>query len=145
MPVFLSARQHGTKAAGSPAFNFDKQQVLFYSTAMSNSAPETYYRITYREPKDGQIVTLKARRVDDSSLGLSFIALSDFLFDTDSLVVNPAEEDLKKHFAVVKTLHLSIYTVLSIEEVGAEHKGLAFEKDKSNLVVFPATPRPPKP
>jgi len=112
---------------------------------MSNNARETFYLITYREPKDGQIVTLKSRKVADSSLGLSFIALSDFVFDTDSLVVNPAEEDLKKHFAAVKTLHLSIYTVLSIEEVGAEHKGLTFEKDRSNLVVFPTTPRPPKP
>jgi len=112
---------------------------------MSNNARETFYLITYREPKDGQIVTLKSRRVADSSLGLSFIALSDFIFDTDSLVVNPAEEDLKKRFAAVKTLHLSIYTVLSIEEVGTEHKGLTFEKDRSNLVVFPTTPRSPKP
>jgi hypothetical protein len=138
--------QRGTKQPAAPrtVFSFDKNHVLFYSTDMSNSAPETYYRITYREPKDGQILTLKARRVADSSLGLSFIALSDFMFDTESLVVNPTEEDLKKHFTNVKTLHLSIYTVLSIEEVGAEHKGLAFEKDKSNLVVFPTTPRPPK-
>ena len=111
---------------------------------MQASAKETFYLITYREPKDGQIVTLKSRKVADSSLGLSFIALSDFIFDTDSLVVNPAEEDLKKHFAAVKTLHLSIYTVLSIEEVGPENRGLAFEKDKSNLVVFPTTPRTPK-
>jgi hypothetical protein len=112
---------------------------------MTSSTKETYYLITYREPKDGQIVTLKSRRVTDSSLGLSFIALSDFIFDTDGLVVNPAEEDLKKRFAAVKTLHLSIYTIVSIEEVGTDHIGLAFEKDKSNLVVFPTTPRPPKP
>jgi hypothetical protein len=112
---------------------------------MSGSAKDTYYLITYREPKDGQIVTLKSRRVTDSSLGLSFIALSDFIFDTDGLVVNPAEEDLKKRFSAVKTLHLSIYTVVSIEEVGTDHSGLAFEKDKSNLVVFPTTPRPSKP
>jgi len=111
---------------------------------MSNGTKESYYLITYREPKDGQIVTLKSRKVSDSSLGLSFIALSDFIFDTNGLVVNPAEEDLKKHFTNVRTLHLSIYTVLSIEEVGSEHKGLAFEKDKSNLVVFPTTPRPTK-
>ena len=127
------------------AFCFDKQSIIFYSMNMSNNARETYYLITYREPKDGQIVTLKSRRVADSSLGLSFIALSDFIFDTDSLVVNPAEEDLKKRFAAVKTLHLSIYTVLSVEEVGPENKGLTFEKDKSNLVVFPTTPRTPKP
>lgn len=111
---------------------------------MSNSIKDTYYLVTYRDPKDGQVISLKAKKVTDSSLGLSFIALSDFLFEADSLVVNPAEEDLKKRFSAVKTIHLSIYSVLSIEEVGLEQKSLTFEKDKSNLVVFPSTPRPPK-
>jgi hypothetical protein len=139
------SRQSNSRITGRyGAFYFDKHCNISYCSNMSNSTKESYYIITYREPKDGQIVTLKARSVSDSSLGLSFIALSDFIFDTNGLVVNPAEEDLKKRFAAVKTLHLSIYTVLSIEEVGAEHKGLAFEKDKSNLVVFPTTPRPPK-
>jgi len=111
---------------------------------MSNSIKDTYYLVTYRDPKDGQTISLKAKKVTDSSLGLSFIALSDFIFASDMLVVNPAEEDLKKRFSSVKTIHLSIYSVLSIEEIGLEQKDLAFEKDKSNLVVFPSTPRPPK-
>jgi hypothetical protein len=111
---------------------------------MSNSIKDTYYLVSYRDPKDGQTVSLKAKKVTDSSLGLSFIALSDFMFESDMLVVNPAEEDLKKRFSSVKTIHLSIYSVLSIEEVGLEQKDLSFEKDKSNLVVFPSIPRPPK-
>ena len=111
---------------------------------MSNSIKDTYYLVTYRDPKDGQTVSLKAKKVTDSSLGLSFIALSEFIFESDMLVVNPAEEDLKKRFSSVKTIHLSIYSVLSIEEIGLEQKDLSFEKDKSNLVVFPSTPRPPK-
>ena len=111
---------------------------------MANSIKDTYYLVTYRDPKDGQTISLRAKKVTDSSLGLSFIALSDFMFESDMLVVNPAEEDLKKRFSSVKTIHLSIYSVLSIEEVGLEQKDLAFEKDKSNLVVFPSTPRPSK-
>ncbi len=111
---------------------------------MQDISKDTYFIITYREPKDGQVVSLKAHNVTDSSLGLSFISISDFYFETDSLVVNPAEEDLKKRFASVKTLHLSIYTIISIEEVGKDHKGLQFEKDRSNLVVFPGTQRPQK-
>ena len=107
---------------------------------MANSIKDTYYLVTYRDPKDGQTISLKAKKVTDSSLGLSFIAM----FESDMLVVNPAEEDLKKRFSSVKTIHLSIYSVLSIEEVGLEQKDLAFEKDKSNLVVFPSTPRPSK-
>ncbi len=63
---------------------------------MSNSIKDSYYLVTYRDPKDGQTVSLKAKKVTDSSLGLSFIALSDFIFEAETLVVNPAEEDLKK-------------------------------------------------
>ena len=57
---------------------------------MSNSIKDTYYLVTYRDPKDGQIISLKVKKVTDSSLGLSFIALSDFMFESDMLVVNPA-------------------------------------------------------
>lgn len=97
---------------------------------------ETMYLITYRNAKDGKVVTLKAKTVTDSSLGLSFVAISDFLFDTKSVVINPEEEDQKRQFEGVKTLHLSIYSIISIEEVGEDHKGLRFKKDKSNLVVL---------
>lgn len=97
---------------------------------------KTFYIINYKDPKDNKTVALKAGKVSDSSLGLSFISVSDFIFDSGTLVVNPAEEDLKRRFEHVKTLHLSIYTILSIEEVGPDHNGLKFKKDKSNLVVL---------
>jgi hypothetical protein len=82
--------------------------------------------------------------VTDSSLGLSFIAVSGFVFSSSTLVVNPEEEDLKRRLGNVKTLHLSIYTVISIEEIGTSHKGLQFKKDKSNLLVLPGTVQPAK-
>lgn len=110
---------------------------------MSSSSKDTYFIVTYREPSEGKIVSLKAKTVTDSSLGLSFITISDFIFDTGSLVVNPVEEEMKKRFEGVKSLHLSIYSIISIEEVGAEHKGLKFQKDKSNLVVFSSEQPPP--
>lgn len=106
---------------------------------MTSKSKNTHFIITYRDPLDAKIVTLKAGAVTDSSLGLSFIAISDFIFESNTLVVNPAEEDLKKRFELVKTLHLSIYTILSIEEVGKGHKGLSFKKDKSNLLVLPGS------
>ena len=103
---------------------------------MARKKEETMYLITYRNAKDAKVVTLKAKTVTDSSLGLSFVAISDFLFDTKSVVINPEEEDQKRQFEGVKTLPLSIYSIVSIEEVGEEHKGLKFKKDKSNLVVL---------
>ena len=110
---------------------------------MAKKKEETFYLITYRDAKDAKVLTLKAKTVSDSSLGLSFVAISDFIFDTKSVVINPEEEDQKRQFEGVKTLHLSIYTILSIEEVGENHKGLKFKKDKSNLVILsPEQPQP---
>jgi hypothetical protein len=110
---------------------------------MAKKKEETFYLITYRDAKDAKVLTLKSKTVIDSSLGLSFVAISDFVFDTKSVVINPEEEDQKRQFEGVKTLHLSIYAIISIEEVGEEHKGLKFKKDRSNLVVFsPEQPQP---
>ena len=103
---------------------------------MVQKPKDTFFIVTYRDMQEDKVLSLKARMVTDSSLGLSFVAISDFVFETESLVLNPAEEDQKKRFEGVKCLHLSIYTIISIEEVGAEHKGLKFKKDKSNLVVL---------
>jgi len=109
---------------------------------MAKKKEETFYLITYREAKDAKILTLKAKKVTDSTLGLSFVAISNFVFDTKSVVINPEEEDQKRQFDGVKTLHLSIYSIISIEEVGEAHKGLKFQKDKSNLVVLSTEQQP---
>ena len=111
---------------------------------MAKKKEETFYLITYRDAKDAKVLTLKAKTVTDSTLGLSFVAISDFVFDTQSVVINPEEEDQKRQFEGVKTLHLSIYSIISIEEVGPAHKGLHFKKDKSNLLVLPGTAQPPE-
>ncbi len=94
-----------------------------------------YYVVTYRDLKEDKVVSLKARAVKDSTLGLSFISISDFVFDTTSVVVSPQEDYLRKRFENIKCLHISIYSILSIEEVG-EKTALKFQKDKSNLVVI---------
>ena len=94
------------------------------------------YVITYREPKSGELTTLKAKNIHDSSLGLSFIAISEFVFETSSILVDPQLESRMAEFENIKTLHLSIYSVVSIAEVGDHLKPLAFNKDKSNLVVL---------
>jgi len=111
---------------------------------MAKKKEETFFLITYRDAKDAKVLTLKAKTVTDSSLGLSFVAISDFVFDTQSVVINPEEEDQKRQFEGVRTLHLSIYAIISIEEVGENHKGLKFKKDKSNLVVLTSEPSAPK-
>ena len=107
---------------------------------------DTYFIITYRDPKENKIVECKAKKIVDSSLGLSFVAVSDFVFTSkNSVVVDPTEEYLQKRLENVKSLHLSIYSIVSIEEVGLQHGGLKFANDKSNLVVLngPGAPEAP--
>jgi hypothetical protein len=104
---------------------------------MGQPDPHTHYEITYRDPRSEQICTLRARSISDSSLGLSFVAVSDFVFEQGSTIINPAEEALRTRLAKVRSLHLSIYTILAVEEVGDRHEGLQFQHDRSNLVVLP--------
>ncbi len=102
-------------------------------------AAKNHYVVHYRNPADGKTVSLKARTIRDSSLGLTFVAISDFILKSDSLVVNPEEEAQQKRFESIKTLHISIYHIISIEEVGTSPDGLTFKKDRSNLVMLPGT------
>ncbi|MCJ8275881.1 MAG: DUF1820 family protein [Bdellovibrionales bacterium] len=103
---------------------------------MSKKDDKSCFLIDYRDPKDGLAVSVKARKVEDSTLGISFVAISDFVFDTDSILVNPEEEAKKLKFENIETLHLSIYSILSIAEIGENNKGLEFKNDKSNLLVL---------
>ena len=102
------------------------------------------YVVTYRDPKDGELTTLKAKKITDSSLGLSFIALSDFVFETSSILVDPQVESRKAEFENINTFHLSIYSVVSIAEVGEHLKPLSFANDKGKLVVLHQD-NPPQP
>jgi hypothetical protein len=96
--------------------------------------------VTYRDPegnpKEGAVSTIKVRTVADSELGPSFICLSDFVW-ASSRLANPAEDALKARFADTRRLHLSVFMILSIAELGPDHPGLDLEADRSNLVVLP--------
>ena len=97
---------------------------------------ETHFVVTYKEPKEGKVVSIKARTIRDSSLGPAFVEISDFVFDDNPLIVDVTAENFKDHFINVKKLHLGIYHIVSIEEVGKHNKGLSLKKEKSNVVVL---------
>ncbi len=93
------------------------------------------FLIHYKDPMDDKIVSLNARSVKDSSLGLSFVSISDFVFETNRLVIKPSQEQLQKKLEKTKSLHISIYSIISIEEL-SENK-LTFNNDRSKLLVLP--------
>jgi hypothetical protein len=101
------------------------------------SNAKSYYLVTFRDAREGKNVELKVRRISDSPLGLGFICLAEFFFDLEKPIVQPIEEQMRKRFESVKTLHLSIYSIISIEEIGPPTMSLRFKKDRSNLVAFP--------
>jgi hypothetical protein len=97
-----------------------------------------FYSVTYRSPEDGQITTIKARSVGDSDLGPGFVCLSDFVFDTSSRLLNPTEEAVRKRFENVRRLHLNVFAIQSIAEMGTDHPGLQLDPtDRPNVVVLP--------
>jgi hypothetical protein len=111
---------------------------------MSTSKKDTsYYVVTYRDQKDGAVLSLKVRAIEDSSLGLGFVALSGFIFEQESILIQPEEEAKRKKFENVKTLHLSVYSIFSITEMGLETPKLAFKNDKSNLLMMSPPSAPP--
>ena len=100
------------------------------------SDKKTCFLVNYRDPKEGTLTSLKVTNIEDSSLGLSFVALSGFIFESSSILVDPQLESQKVQFENIETLHLSIYSIVSIAEVGLHKKRLEFKHDKSNPVSY---------
>ncbi|MBL6975721.1 MAG: DUF1820 family protein [Deltaproteobacteria bacterium] len=100
---------------------------------------KTYYLLTYRDPEEDRIISLKVRRVEDSSLGPTFIAISDFVFDDSSVIIDPNVESRRRRLADTRKLHISLYHVISIAEVGRRNRGLDLS-DRANLVMLPSSP-----
>lgn len=102
---------------------------------------KTYFKVSFNDPQDKKPITLDVRDISDSNLGLSFVCLSGFMFDNNKVVIDPEEEALRKRFDGVKSLHVSIYSILSVVEMGIENRGLKFKNDKSNVLILNNSPQ----
>ncbi len=107
-----------------------RAQEVYYMRADKNN----FYTLKYRDPESGRVASLKCTHIEDSPLGLGFVKVSGFVFESSILIAKPSEEQLKKRLENVKTMHLSLYSILSIEEKG-ETKGLKLYKNRSHLVI----------
>ena len=110
--------------------------ILMSSIGKVMDKEKTFFIVTFRDVENlekSKNMTIKVRKVGDSSLGLGFVALSDFVFTKNRAIVDPQEERMRERFENTKALHISLYHIVSIEEVGEEHEGLTFLHDKSNL------------
>lgn len=97
----------------------------------------TLFIVSYKDLKTNKVISLKVGSIQDSTLGIGFLHISNFIFENSSPLINPIDEELKIRFENTKALHLSIYSIISIEEVGKDHQGLSISKNRSNLIFLP--------
>jgi hypothetical protein len=97
-------------------------------------AEDSYFAVTWRDPEAGGSTTLRCRKVQDSDLGVGFICLSDFVFEGGRLL-NPVEDALRTRLAGTRRLHINVFSIQQIAEVGAP-PGLSLTS-RSNLVILP--------
>ncbi len=100
-----------------------------------------HFVVTWRDPQSAEFLQLKVKSIQDSQLGLTFVALSDFVLEAGTAIVNPTQEALHRRFEHTKMLHLSIHSIASIEEVGPDHQGLTLQGNRTNLLLFPPEKR----
>jgi hypothetical protein len=79
------------------------------------------YRIFFNN--QGKSYEIYARHVEQDDLQ-GFVRIEDLLFgEKSSIVVDPAEDALKKEFSGVRCLHLPFHSIFRIDEVEKEGAG----------------------
>jgi hypothetical protein len=95
---------------------------------------DSLYRVTFSDPVTRQMVTLRLHEISDSGLGPLFVRLGRFVFDQDSGIINPINEQLAKRYEETKALHVNRMAISQIEELsGAEEVKLS---EVPNVVPF---------
>ena len=80
---------------------------------MKNQESPTYYKVTYRDPKDGKTVDLKAKTIKDSNLGLSFIFVSDFILSHEMSFFITAKDNIILDKVIHENIHHEIIPTLN--------------------------------
>jgi len=93
----------------------------------------------------GKSYEIYARKVTQGEL-YGFVEIEDLLFgERSSLVVDPAEEALRKEFAGVRRLMIPFHAVARIEEVEKEGAGKVLVLPGGTEPNAPAAPQPRPP
>ena len=100
------------------------------------------YKIIFTN--QGKVFEIYARRVNSSEM-YGFVHVEEILYgERTTLVVDPAEEQLKIEFNGVSTTHIPFHSVIRIDEVEREGKGriLQLASPAADNVVLPPAVRP---
>lgn len=101
---------------------------------MSKSKKPTF-RIQFHN--HNRIYELYAHEVAQSQMA-GFIEIGDFIFGEQSkLLIDPAEEKLKREFANVKHCYIPHFAVIRIDEVESSGKNRILDSDGASVTTFP--------
>jgi len=101
---------------------------------MSKSKKPTF-RIQFQN--NNRIYELYAHEVSQSQLA-GFIEIGEIIFGEQSkLLIDPAEEKLKREFANVKNTYIPHFAIIRIDEVEVSGKNRILDSDGSVVTSFP--------
>jgi hypothetical protein len=106
-------------------------------------AKKRIYKVVFTN--QGKVYEIYARQVTSGEL-YGFVELAGILFgERTTLVVDPAEEQLKLEFTGVNRTYIPFHSVIRIDEVEKEGSGkvvqlAAAEKSAGHLPLPPVTP-----
>ena len=102
-------------------------------------AEKKLYKVVFLN--GGKVYELFSEAVASSGLW-GFLEVSGLVFDTsDGVVVDPTEEKMRQEFEHASVLHLTIQSVLRVEEV--EKRGQCLIRDRESgekVTPFPLSP-----
>lgn len=110
---------------------------------MPSSSQKALFQVHYTDFHTEKNVSVKVRTIQDSALGYAFVQLSDFVFDTNSVVIKPSEEQQKKNLENTKSLHICIHNILAIEELSDVSAALHLSADNARLYMLPKEKQKP--
>lgn len=111
---------------------------------MPNNSQKALFQVHYTDFHTEKTVTVKVREIQDSPLGYTFIQLADFVFDTNSVVIKPSEEQQKKNLENTKSLHICVHNILAIEELSDVSAALHLSSESSRLFMLPKKKHKPQ-
>ena len=102
---------------------------------MKDKQKKTLYRVKFQSKDDKSPLEVVVSSIHSSDF-LGLIKLSNFIFNENKKhIVMPSENEARKRFAKINSLHLPYHNILSIEE---------FEEDKTDLDKLPFIKKVPK-
>lgn len=111
---------------------------------MPSTSQKALFQVHYTDFHTDKTVSVKVRSIQDSALGYTFVQLSDFVFDTNSVVIKPTEEQQKKNLENTKSLHICVHNILAIEELSDISAALHLSSDNSRLFMLPKEKNKPQ-